>query len=185
MARATRQTSYTFNMREAHTVAVIGQQGNFTLGELLGLVRTAYALVEAEALDFLIDVTRGRIMARGKGGKEPEATTQWTRFIDIPMAGVTVDDINSEYGDGTSVGAGVDGLVRAGYRIGISFNGQTQSYIVSLTCRDEHSPNAGCTVTSHAGDWWFALAVMCYKHYVVAREDWTSLSPSGPSAAFG
>jgi hypothetical protein len=172
-------------MREAHMIAVLALQRHLEARDWLSLVKGGYISVDAQALDWLLDIMGSVTMARGNGNGSKVQSENWTKFVDISLAGVTKDDISAEYGDIGSIGNGVDSLLRSGYRIGVSFNGTTNSYICSLTCRDDGSPNHGCTVTSHASDWWLALQVMLYKHFVVARENWLEVSPSPSGETFG
>lgn len=185
MVQKLNQTGGGFTLREAHTIAVLALQRHWRARDWLAFVRDFYATVSPDALDWLFDIMGGIEMARGNGAASKTAQEGWTRFVDISLAGVTKDDISAEFGDIDAIGDAVDRLLRSGYRIGISFNGATNSYVASLTCRDAASSNAGCTVTSHAAGWWFVIQVMLYKHYVVAREDWTKQGTDGAVEAFG
>ena len=61
-----------------------------------------------------------------------------------------------------------------GYRVGVTWSGEHQSYTLSLTCRDEKSPNNGLCMTSFAGDLVTVIALAVYKHCVVTNERWLS-----------
>jgi hypothetical protein len=72
----------------------------------------------------------------------------------------------------------------SGYRVGIAWSGEHQSYTVSLTCRDEESPNVGLCMTCFAGELLVAVGLAWYKHDYIAHGDWRSVAIP-PAEAFG
>lgn len=185
VVRKTIQGTYVFGVREAYEAVVLAQQMGATLGEVLLVTRETPMLLEPEGVCVLVDCMAGVVMARGNGKTQQTSAQQWTRFIEVSLNGSTKDDIEGEFGDANVVADALDGLMREGYRVGMTYNPTTRSFIASLTCKAEEKINSGCTLSAHAGDWWFALQVLCYKHFVIAKEDWVSLSPSGDAASFG
>lgn len=114
-------------------------------------------------------------MARGKGesvSKAAQNGNQWTQFVDIPLGEVSWEDVLAKFGTAGQVDQGVRDLGLNGYRIGISYNGQSDAFIVSVTCRDEGSPNNGFTFTSFAGSWLDAIRIALFKHFVLADGSW-------------
>jgi hypothetical protein len=75
-------------------------------------------------------------------------------------------------------------LVDDGYRVGCAWGNETQSYTVSLTCRDADSPNAGLCMTSFAGDLTTAIALAIFKHRNVTAGKWLGES-GGQFGMFG
>jgi hypothetical protein len=71
-----------------------------------------------------------------------------------------------------------------GYRVGVAWSGDHQTYTVSVTCRDVQSPNSGLCMTSFAGDLNQAIALAWYKHEIVCRFEWTAFKPT-PGESFG
>lgn len=128
------------------------------------------------------------IMARGRG-KENSASKsdgkQWTRFVNIPLAGVLWADIESEFGDADQCFDSVSALLGSGYRLGLSFNTENDAFICSVTCRDGDNPNSGCTFTAFAGTWWAALQTALFKHYNIAHEDWNAVAQEKAGSSFG
>lgn len=130
----------------------------------------------------------GEIMARGKGQVKESSNgspASWTRFVDISAAGVPWVDVVQHFGSADAVADGVSSLCTRGYRVGLSFNEANDAFIASVTCKAVDDPNSGCTFTAFAGTWFEALALACYKHYVLAREDWNSAGSAAGRPSFG
>jgi hypothetical protein len=114
-------------------------------------------------------------MARGTAKKpaaKKPAGAAWTTFVEISLADYKLEQIEQAFGDPEKVFEAVESMARDGYRISLSYNEQNDAIIASVTCKDDASPNAGCTYTSFAGDWLSALRVAAFKHYVVAAQVW-------------
>jgi hypothetical protein len=118
----------------------------------------------------------GYPMARGKGAKKPptQNSTNWnTKFVDIPLTGVTFAEIAETFEKEDAVFDAFSDLLADGYRVGFTYNPANDAVICSVTCRDDESVNAGCTFTAFAGNWFDALRVALYKHFVIAEQNWT------------
>lgn len=128
-------------------------------------------------------------MARGKTKTEqtklPQSAGQFTQFVNYTLPETHGDALAAYMGKADKVYADWTSLLRAGYRVGFSYDSRTDAIICSLTARDEGDPNFGKTMTSFAGDWYTALAVAMYKHYTALNEDWTSVSSPTHRPAFG
>lgn len=114
-------------------------------------------------------------MVRGKGDTKGKAGQGgMPRFIDVRL---TTEE-RAEFVRTRDVYADSVRWLRdftdAGYRVGVSWSGEHQSYTVSVTCRDVGSPNSGLCMTSFAGDLSTAIALAAYKHYVVLEGAWLS-----------
>ena len=130
----------------------------------------------------------GAAMARGKanGNSKVEKSTQWnTKFVDISLAGRTMEDIEKAFPSYESIFDVATAMLEDGYRFGLSYNRQNDSFICSVTSKDEASANFGCTFTAFAGDWYTALQVALYKHKIVAGEVWGAAGEAKDRAAFG
>lgn len=125
------------------------------------------------------------MMARGKGKVEAPASsngTNWTKFVDIPVSNVSWEAVLAKFGSNEQIDQAVRDLVENGYRIGLSYNGASDAFICSITCRDDGSPNHGYTFTSFASTWLAALQIACFKHFVISDCSWpTNQKPmTGP-----
>lgn len=136
----------------------------------------------------LLNEYGGSGVARGKKQPGPAAKSggrAWTEFIDIPLDGVDWSHINEAFGTADKLDDAMARLLEGQYRVGFTYNSQTDMVQVSLTCRDEESPNSGCTLNSWADSWASALAVACYKHFVVAETLWRNAAGGVTRPAFG
>lgn len=130
----------------------------------------------------------GYVVARGKSGKQTAAgtPTSWnTTFIDISLAGLSEDAIWSYFETEEQVYDAATALLESGYRIAFSYNSQNDAFICSVTCKDDESPNAGCTFTAFAGSWHEALIAALVKHLVVAKGVWRGASGKESRPRYG
>ena len=63
-------------------------------------------------------------------------------------------------------------LTAAGYKVSVSYDKGNDCAIVSLTCNDRNSPDAGYTMTSRGPDVERALAFALYKHFELCGGVW-------------
>lgn len=119
-------------------------------------------------------------MARGKGrSTDGDKSPTMPRFVDVKLTQEQkADFLRTQYTDRELV-TFLQSVSDDGYRVGVSWNGESQSYTVSLTCRDPKSVNAGLCMTSFAGTVSKAIALAQYKHVLVTEEKWlgTAVSP--------
>lgn len=112
-------------------------------------------------------------MSRGKG-KEKGAggSNVMPRFVDVKLTQEQREEF-SRYRllNDDHVGA-LQSLADDGYRVGVSWSGEQQAYIVSLTCRNPDSPNNGLCMTSFAKTLETAVRLAFYKHVEVTQECW-------------
>lgn len=114
-------------------------------------------------------------MARGKGQKSTvskESSGGWTTFIDISLAGHDVEASLDKYQSADSFYDGVAGMIEDGYRFSLVYNPNNDAVICSVTCKNEDSPNHGCTFNAFADTWYDAIRIALVKHFEVAGEKW-------------
>lgn len=132
----------------------------------------------------LFTIHGGGTVARGKSQRNASGTGNsgsWTKFVEIPLTGVKKADIEKVFGSPDVVSDTFEKLVDEGYRMSFSKDYRQDAVICSVTCKQEGSPNEGCTFTAFAGSWFAALQVALYKHFVVSKENWNANAqlPSG------
>jgi len=122
------------------------------------------------------------LMARGKNGsKAEEGRAGLPNFVDVKLT----QDQRLEFANHLLDEKGcVRFLASAsddGYRIGVSWSGEHQSYTVSMTCRNPQSPNFGLCMTAFAGELMKAISLANFKHVIVTEEVWVdpSVAPLG------
>lgn len=177
--------SYGFSLKHSHTFCVLAlQRGSEAVRCLYRLESATVGNEFADCLTHtleIISMSRGKQAQGSKGGSD----SQWTTFVDIPLVGVTAKEIDDRYGSWDDFDSDLASLLASGYRVGVSYNTGNTAFIVSVTCRDDSSVNAGCTFTAFAGDWYTALRVALFKHYVVAQENWRGAGSERTNAHFG
>lgn len=124
-------------------------------------------------------------MARG-GKKQVDDAKQagMPRFVDVKLTADQKQEflaIKDRYADSVRW---LQDFADDGYRVGVTWSGEHQSYTLSLTCRDEKSPNFGLCMTSFAGDLVTVIALAVYKHCIITDEKWLGAVESA-SEAFG
>lgn len=115
------------------------------------------------------------IMARGKNANnQPPANNRFgqTEFVDIPVVEQDWTDVQKVYGSSDILVDAVTDLLNSGYRVGLSFNGNNDAFICSVTCRQDGDVNNGLTFNAFAETWFEALQLAVYKHYVKSRKIW-------------
>lgn len=135
-----------------------------------------------------LNIIGGLVMVRGKASNpQPEKVkATWnTTFVDISMAGHSLDDVSAAFPTVENVYETVAGLLENGYRLGFSYNPQNDAFICSVTCKSEGNPNMGKTFTAFAGTWFEAVQVALYKHYVVSETIWGTGGQGEGKARFG
>lgn len=120
-------------------------------------------------------------MARGQNKVASKASsTALPRFVDIKLSQEQRELFSTWYQKEMDGVRTLQGFSDAGYRVGVTWSGEHQSYTVSLTCRDPESPNNGLCMTSYSGDLRKAIQLAWFKHHSVAHEDWsTVVEPPG------
>ena len=134
---------------------------------------------------FAVCMTELANMARGKGsGGGGAAQKSMPTFVDVPLTQEERKAFLEWDWDDEVLLVALQRLCDDGYRVGCTWNGESQSYTVSLTCRDVESPNNGLCMTSFAKTLSRAVALAVYKHIDVSDRDWRSVG-SGPGDEFG
>jgi hypothetical protein len=125
---------------------------------------------------------------RGKAKTPPKAAAsnkQWTTFVEISLAGHSLEDVNTAFGDIDTLGDAIQTMAQQGYRVSISHSPANDAMIASVTCKADGDPNEGCTMTSFAMDWVTALRIACYKHFVVTEQVWAGAGGNPDRPMFG
>lgn len=99
-------------------------------------------------------------------------------YVNINLRSEHTEDVNKTIADRASVLEAYNRLLWASYSFKFYTKGEEESIKLTVTCFDDKSPNFGHALSSYGQDWYVALAVLCYKHFDIAGEDWTSVSSS-------
>lgn len=117
-------------------------------------------------------------MARGKGkGGNPRQPAGMPTFVDVKLSEADRENFLTSLGDDLDAVKVLQSFADDGYRVGVSWSGEHQSYTVSVTCRDEESENNGLCMTSFAGDLSRGILLAWFKHDVVCKRKWLAFLP--------
>lgn len=119
-------------------------------------------------------------VARGKGkGTEPSGGQGMPRFVDVKLSAEDRAAFLKFITEDHDIVGMLQDLVDDGYRVGVSWSGEHQSYTVSLTGRGEGCPNQGLCMTSFAGELGKAIQLALYKHTAITGGRWLTSAESG------
>lgn len=120
------------------------------------------------------------IMARGgKADRKRAESPGMPRFVDVRLDSTQKQAFVEWYSPRADQVQVLQQFTDSGYRVGVTWSGEHQSYTVSATCRDAESPNNGLCMTAFAGELGKAIALLWYKHQYVAKGDWTGVGAGG------
>lgn len=143
---------------------------NPTAGRGISASGVAHSLVVCIIEDFHMSRGKGKASGVGAGGILPT-------FIDVKLSAedrakfVTWTEAHVDPVD--TLQAFADG----GYRVGVSWSGEHQTYTVSVTCRDDQSENNGLCMTSFSRSLEQAVLLAWFKHAVVCEFRWRQFEP--------
>lgn len=116
-------------------------------------------------------------MARGNGSKpKAEVSVGLPKFVDVPLDAQAREAFLGWKWESEDLVDELQRLCDAGYRVGCAWTASSQSYTVSVTCRDESSVNAGLCMTSFAKRLDRAVALALFKHNVLAEGNWLGVA---------
>lgn len=117
-------------------------------------------------------------MARGnKRGADAKMAAGMPTFVDVKLSEADRENFLMSLGDDLDAVRVLQTFANDGYRVGVAWSGEHQSYTVSVTCRDEESENSGLCMTSFAGDLTRGILLAWYKHDVMCKRQWRSFVP--------
>lgn len=117
-------------------------------------------------------------MTRGKGKSgQGRAGSGMPVFVDVKLTEADRENFLASLGDGVDAVRVLQSFADDGYRVGVSWVGEQQSYTVSVTCRDEESENNGLCMTSFAGDLTRGILLAWFKHDVLCQRRWKAFVP--------
>jgi hypothetical protein len=96
---------------------------------------------------------------------------KWSvEFVNIELNATHRKELKKIVNDAEyDVGTLLTNLVTDGYRIGLAYNPEKDSFTCSLTAKDTAAHNEGFCMVSHSGTPIKALLTAVYKHYSIAK----------------
>lgn len=128
------------------------------------------------------------IMARTKGSKSAPTGKGGGGSVWFVNVAVSVSDAAKIDEYFPAIEAVYDAMVEVmtdGYRVAFNYDMTRDAVVASLTCRNDGLPNHNGVLNAFAGDWFTALKVVLYKHYVVLNEQWSDRSGMAARPEFG
>lgn len=117
-------------------------------------------------------------MARGKGDSPNKLqSAAMPRFVDIKLSSESRKRFLEWFAQGPDPIKILTDFTDTGYRVGVTWSGEHQSYTVSITCRSEEQPNNGLCMTSFAKGLSQAICLAWFKHSVIASGAWRTYAP--------
>lgn len=105
----------------------------------------------------------------------------WKGFIDYRLNDAHLEQFDNTQFDHTAVFEALAGLLMQGYRITHSYNGNNKTFTTTLIDNRSDSVLAGWALSAQGVDYFEALSMIVYKHFVALEQDWTSVhSPEKP-----
>lgn len=130
----------------------------------------AYACLKA--LNYLQQRANGEFIPMAK--RKQNTNNFGVEFINIEMDDKHEKAFTAYHGlHIDKMGKLVSELAADGNKIGISFDGDNECFIISVTCKDESSDNHNKCYTSRSDDWVEALMIALYKwDEIFGRTTW-------------
>lgn len=117
-------------------------------------------------------------MARGKGKAAVDRVGgNLPTFVDVKLSPEDRENFLASLGDDLDAVRVLQSFADDGYRVGVAWSGEHQTYTVSVTCRDEESENNGLCMTSFSRSLQQAVLLAWFKHDVVCKRKWKAFEP--------
>lgn len=127
-------------------------------------------------------------MARGKSQGSKQSGSKQLGSVWFVNVAVSVADAGKIDDFFPSVEAVYDAMIEVmtdGYRVAFNYDVARDAVVCSLTCRNEGLANHNGVLNAFAGDWFRALQVVLYKHYVILNETWSNEGGAAARPEFG
>lgn len=117
-----------------------------------------------------ISMARQAAKTKGQGNHDK---AEWAGFANIDLSAEDKAAIRGGILDGDSILEIIADMLGTGHKLTLSYDPQRDTVTGAVTGVYKNCKNAGLTFTSFARSVTDVLAVIAYKHDVVAKGDWT------------
>lgn len=114
-------------------------------------------------------------MATSKPRKTKSA--EWKGYHKINLTREQNEDFEVNHAQAEVSSSELDILINNGYKISLAWDDYNTGVSATLYAKDKKLEWAGYSLSAWAGDVNTALALLLYKHYVVAQEQWEIVKP--------
>jgi hypothetical protein len=114
-----------------------------------------------------------------KQNVERSSQDDWGGYIDVRLTNEDKLQFEAWYEANQSEWFGflIDTLAD-GLKLGMMWDGGNSCYVATLNGRGVKTINKRFTLTARAGKFYEALALLCFKHYVMLEMDWGNWKPA-------
>ncbi len=116
-------------------------------------------------------------MPRAKKAAAKPADIQWGGFIDLKLNDIEKQQFNAF----ESVGwqwTYLEDVLADEIKISLSYDGDTDTYLCSLTSIKHAGNNLRCVLTARADTWERAIMLAVFKHTALLEGDWGRFKPT-------
>lgn len=114
-------------------------------------------------------------------GRRATTEVEWGGFIDVRLS----------QADKAAFGEWVrsfdmsmlDDIMAEGIKVGISWDGEGETYLCAFTSETHAGENLRCVLTGRAAVWEQAVALTCFKHLEMLAGDWGRYRPQSGRVA--
>lgn len=110
-------------------------------------------------------------MTKKKSNKKTNTFT-FNGYANIGIPDSMSNLVEQHIKDAQAIFEEVNTLAVDGYSIKIYHDSEQGNFRASLTCMNAEDDNYGFVLSAYAADWFTALAVLTFKHFDVAKENW-------------
>lgn len=103
---------------------------------------------------------------------------QWLGFLNVRLDEDEHEAFNVWWGASADhIGEMTEDVIAEGAKLSVAYDSENESWVTTLTGRLCRGLNGRCAASARAGTMNEALALLMYKHYMMARKDWGSYLP--------
>lgn len=98
------------------------------------------------------------------------------KFLEVALSSLDKERLSALDGEAEFPYTGIAAFVEQGYKVSFSEDSRNNSFIASLTDNRQDSPFFKHILTGRGGTASHAWVALCYKHFVIAQEDWSNVA---------
>ena len=125
-----------------------------------------------EMNDYLVEA--GELLHMATPNKN-KVISDWKGFKDFKLTAEQLEGFASFDVDDDDLMDLIQTVLAEGYKLTLTYNGQSDTYNCALTCNAEKHKNQGYTMSAFAHSAYTAMKLLMYKHAVLLEGDWDKI----------
>jgi hypothetical protein len=101
--------------------------------------------------------------------------TDWKGFKDFRLTAEQLEGFGLFDTDDDDLMDLIQVSLAEGYKVTLTYNGQSDTYNCAMTCNAEKHKNQGYTMSAFAPTAYMAMKLLMYKHAVLLEGDWDKI----------